>query len=56
MVDDWALRFETIAAFVTPAFGGAQAYDAFRNAYLDLLRSPDALKYAVALTTWGTKP
>lgn len=56
LVDDWALRLENIAPVVAPAFGGAPGYEAFRQAYLDLLRNPDALKYTVALTTWGTKP
>lgn len=55
MIEDWNIRFNALSRLMVPAFGGEAAYRAFTESYLALLRSPDALKYGVVLTTVGQK-
>jgi ubiquinone/menaquinone biosynthesis C-methylase UbiE len=54
--EDWAIRFRTLEKVVTPLFGSGEAYLAFAEGYLAMLRDPDALKYSVVLVTEGVKP
>ena len=56
LLADWAIRFSALEPAVAPAFGGVERYHALRDAYLAMLRAPDALKYAVVLTTVGQRP
>lgn len=55
LLEDWRLRFETLASFVAPEFGDARRYRDFTEAYLGVLANPDALKYSIVVTTRGTK-
>lgn len=56
MLEDWRIRFDALAPVGRGAFGDAGAWERFTTEYLDLLANPDALKYAVVLTTVGTRP
>lgn len=56
MLDDWRVRFETLRPVASGTFPSDEAYEHFTSEYLELLGNPDALKYAVVLTTVGTRP
>ncbi len=56
LLADWQQRFEVLTPAMVPAFGGAEAYRRFADAYLALLRDEDAFKYSVTLTVVGTRP
>jgi SAM-dependent methyltransferase len=56
LVEDWAIRLQTLEAVAAPAFGGVTPYRAFSQAYLALLSDADTLKYSVLLVTEGKKP
>lgn len=56
MLDDWTVRFAALQPLGVQAFGSAAAWNAFTVEYLATLRDPDALKYAVVLTTVGLRP
>ncbi|MBJ6763257.1 methyltransferase domain-containing protein [Myxococcaceae bacterium JPH2] len=56
MVADWSLRFDVLKPVGVPALGGEAAYTLFRDAFLEMLRDEETFKYAVVLTTEGTKP
>lgn len=55
LMEDWRVRFETLAPVATPEFGGEEAYRRFVRAYLELFANDDALKYAIVLSTEGTR-
>jgi SAM-dependent methyltransferase len=55
ILDDWRVRFRNLAPLAVAEFGSEDAYEQFARDYLALLADPDALKYAVILTTEGTK-
>lgn len=55
VIEDWRLRFRNLAPVAISEFGSASVYDAFVEGYLALLADPDALKYALILTTEGTR-
>jgi hypothetical protein len=55
LLEDWAIRFQTLEPLVAPAFGGKTSYWAFCERYMGMLRDPDTLKYAVVLITEGRK-
>jgi len=56
MLEDWRVRFAALRPVALPAFGDAAAYERFTGEYLATLSNPEALKYAVVLTTVGTRP
>jgi SAM-dependent methyltransferase len=56
MLDDWRVRFAALRPVGLAAFGSETAWDGFTGEYLSTLSNPDALKYAVVLTTVGTRP
>jgi SAM-dependent methyltransferase len=55
LVEDWRVRLTALAPLARPQFDSDQAWQAFFDGYLALLRAPDALKYAVLLVTEGTR-
>jgi hypothetical protein len=55
VLEDWRIRFRNLAPVALSEFGSEEVYDAFVRGYLELLSDPDALKYAVILTTEGTR-
>jgi ubiquinone/menaquinone biosynthesis C-methylase UbiE len=55
MLEDWRIRFETLAPIAQSAFPSAQTYRAVVDGFLTLLADPDALKYSVLLVTEGTR-
>lgn len=56
MLEDWRVRFDALAPVGRAAFGDDAGWQRFTREYLELLANPDALKYAVVLTTVGTRP
>lgn len=55
LLEDWAIRFRTLEPVAAPALGGREAYWAFCERYMGMLRDPEALKYSVVLITEGRK-
>lgn len=55
LLEDWAIRFRTLEPIAAPALGGTEAYWAFCERYMGMLRDPEALKYSVVLITEGRK-
>lgn len=56
MLEDWRVRFASLQPLGVQAFGGLAAWNTFTADYLETLRDPEALKYAVVLTTVGLRP
>lgn len=56
MLEDWRVRFSTLEPLGVQSFGSLAAWNAFTGEYLETLRDPEALKYAVVLTTVGLRP
>ena len=55
LLEDWRVRFRTLAPVALPEFGGEAAYQRFVDAYLRLFEDEDSLKYAVVLCAEGTR-
>jgi ubiquinone/menaquinone biosynthesis C-methylase UbiE len=56
LLDDWRIRFKALTPVAIGEFGSLHAYEQFTRTYLEMLADPDALKYAIILTTEGTRP
>ncbi len=55
LLEDWRVRFKTLAPVAMPEFGGETPYQRFVEAYLRLFEDENALKYAIVLCTEGTR-
>ena len=54
-VHNWDVKFQTLRPVGTLAFGGAERYEEFVRAFLDLLKDPDVFTYSLFFLVEGVR-